>query len=296
MASGSATVILDPLLHGARVELMYRSYDYDEFLIFGHTVDGIFTFTGDPFTTYDVYQIRFPAQEFGGVQYNEARTPKFVGFSKVWRFTLLLTGASPEPDEYVVGMAIYDDATSEYIIGTLIVDGVCYTGLQYKIIPRMEEGVHIFNVEPPAGYTFVEWQIVEYGGPPIGTSIERPLSVNIDRHIWIWAEVKSVLPGEGEASIIEVNLPDKLSAGELIIGYFRVKNIGTVEDRIRCLVTTMWNGRQYAGENTVPVNSVLRYAIIDTHDIRMPSQDAVTKIEGQHKENGVWITDDTKTH
>lgn len=102
--------------------------------------------------------------------------------------------------------------------------------------------------------------------------------------------------GEGKASIIEVNLPDKLSLGDLIIGYFRVKNIGAVEDRIRCLVTTMWNGRQYAGENTVPVNSVLRYAIIDTHNITMPNEDAVIKIEGQHDENGVWITDDVRTH
>ncbi len=102
--------------------------------------------------------------------------------------------------------------------------------------------------------------------------------------------------GEGKASIIEVNLPSELSTGELIIGYFRVKNIGTVEDRIRCLVTTTWNGRQYSGENTVPVNGVLRFAIIDTHNIRMPNQDAIIKIEGQHKKDGVWVTDDTKTH
>ena len=102
--------------------------------------------------------------------------------------------------------------------------------------------------------------------------------------------------GEGKASIIEVNLPDELSAGNQIIGYFRIKNIGTVEDDMRILVTTMWDGKQYAGWNSVPVNSVLRYAIIDTHNIIMPNQDAVIKIEGQHKENGVWITDDTKTH
>ena len=102
--------------------------------------------------------------------------------------------------------------------------------------------------------------------------------------------------GEGKASIIEVNLPDELEAGDLIIGYFRIKNIGTVEDDMRILVTTMWNGSRYSGWNTVPVNSVLRYAIIDTHNIRMPNQDAIIKIEGQHKKDGVWVTDDTKLH
>ena len=65
---------------------------------------------------------------------------------------------------------------------------------------------------------------------------------------------------------------------------------------MRILVSTMWNGSRYSGWNRVPVNSVLRYAIIDTHNIRMPNQDAIIKIEGQHKKDGVWVTDDVKTH
>lgn len=101
---------------------------------------------------------------------------------------------APPAQQYIVGVAMYDDVTSEYIIGTLIIDGVRYTGEPYKILSQVDEGIHAFNVEPPAGYTFVEWQVYEYGGPLIGTSTARPLSWNIDRHIWIWAEVAAEAP------------------------------------------------------------------------------------------------------
>lgn len=115
------------------------------------------------------------------------------------RLDELFPPVTPPPEMYVVGVAMYEE--DEYIIGTLIVDGVRYTGEQFKVTGQMEAGVHIFLVEPPEGYTFVEWQVYEYGGPLLYTSTERILSVDIDRHTWIWAEVKRVLPPSAIATV-----------------------------------------------------------------------------------------------
>ena len=100
---------------------------------------------------------------------------------------------------------------------------------------------------------------------------------------------------EGKASITNINLPDELQAGEWITGYIDVKNIGTIEDNLRILITTEWDNKQYQGSASVPVGYALRIDIPEGL-ITMPEVDAIITIEGQHLEDGSWVTDDLKTH
>ena len=100
---------------------------------------------------------------------------------------------------------------------------------------------------------------------------------------------------EGRAEIIEVSLPSELVAGSWITGTVRAQNVGTVEDDLRILITTEWNGKQYQGNGSVPIDYALRVTISEGV-VTMPDIDAVITIEAQHLENGVWITDDTKSH
>lgn len=101
-------------------------------------------------------------------------------------------------------------------------------------------------------------------------------------------------PGEGQALVYEVNLPSKLEAGSWITGSIKTQNIGE-GDKLRCLITTEWDGEQFAGEGDVPADYILTITI-SAGLITMPEIDAVITIEGQHLEAGVWVTDDTKTH
>ncbi len=100
---------------------------------------------------------------------------------------------------------------------------------------------------------------------------------------------------EGKASITNINLPDELQIGEWITGYIDVKNIGTIEDNLRILITTEWDNKQYQGSASVPVGYALRIDIPEGL-ITMPEVDAIITIEGQHLEDGSWVTDDLKTH
>ena len=100
---------------------------------------------------------------------------------------------------------------------------------------------------------------------------------------------------EGKAEIIEVTLPNELTAGSWITGTVRAKNAGSVEDDLKILITTEWDGKKYKGEGSVPVGWALRVTIPEGL-IVMPDIDAVITIEAQHLENGVWITDDTRSH
>lgn len=100
---------------------------------------------------------------------------------------------------------------------------------------------------------------------------------------------------EGKAEIIEMSLPDKLDVGSWITGVVRAKNIGSVEDDLRILLTTEWNNKQYQGNGSVPVGWALKVTISEGV-ITMPSIDAVVTVDAQHLEDGVWITDDTRSH
>lgn len=120
--------------------------------------------------------------------------------------------------------------------------------------------------------------------------------VEDDRRTHVISQPPPPVEGEGRASVIEVSLPDALNAGDVITGTIRAMNIGTGDSNMRSLVTTMWNGREYRRTVNLPVNGVLTHNLPSFLGITMPNQDAVIRIEGQHEENGVWITDDTKTH
>ena len=102
-------------------------------------------------------------------------------------------------------------------------------------------------------------------------------------------------PTEGKAVVYEINLPSELAAGASITGNIKAQNIGAVEDTIRILITTQWDGAQYQGSGLVPVNSLLTVTI-GSGVITMPSLDAVIKIEAQHLEGTAYVTDDTKSH
>ena len=89
MAIGSAIVTLVPSLVGATLWLRYRSYEYDEPIIWTVTTDQPTIFDGANYTGFDLYQVQFPAQEIGGISYNEVRTPSFQ-FSTDHEYDLLL--------------------------------------------------------------------------------------------------------------------------------------------------------------------------------------------------------------
>lgn len=97
-----------------------------------------------------------------------------------------------------------------------------------------------------------------------------------------------------KASITKVSLPDKLEAGDPITGYVDITNIGSSTGRIRCLFITEWNGIPYATGGDLKVGETLR--VTPPSLLVMPEVDAVIIMKGQHLEDGVWITDDVKTH
>lgn len=95
---------------------------------------------------------------------------------------------------YIVGVGIYDEATDEYVRGTITVDGVSYSNVSTKV-SSLEEGSHIFNVTPPSGYEFVRWTVHEYTADQtlIRTSTTRPLTQAVTKSIWIWAVLRLAL-------------------------------------------------------------------------------------------------------
>jgi len=102
-------------------------------------------------------------------------------------------------------------------------------------------------------------------------------------------------PEEGKASIIEVSLPNELTKDSWITGYVRIKNIGTATARFRHFLTTEWNGKESKTEADLRPGDVLRVNFYEG-GLVMPSQDALMTIRAQRLKDGVWITDDTKTH
>ena len=98
-----------------------------------------------------------------------------------------------------------------------------------------------------------------------------------------------------KAEIVELVLPDELNEGDSILGSIKIKNVGLAKGSLRILLTTEWNNNWYESIEVVPVGDTLTANLLEGR-IVMPSQDAVMTIEAQHLEDGVWVTDDTKTH
>lgn len=203
MAAGSCKVWLNPHIVDATVELWYRSYGADVRTgIFiqpgwggGDPLAEPYIYPGSPFTSYDLYTVKFPEQTVGGVRYQATE----LGYD----FTF--------------------QGDTEYIL---------------DITPFAEEG---------------------------------------------------------KASIIEVSLPDKLTKDSWITGYVRIKNIGTATARFRHFLTTEWNGKESKTEADLRSGDILRVNFYEGGLI-MPSQDAAMTIRAQRWKDGVWITDDIKTH
>ncbi len=71
-------VYLEPPLNGARLEFRYRSYGMDQYLYSQLSVNGKTSWFQGSFTSYDLFEVRFPPQTVGGVPYLEARTGLFM--------------------------------------------------------------------------------------------------------------------------------------------------------------------------------------------------------------------------
>ena len=102
-------------------------------------------------------------------------------------------------------------------------------------------------------------------------------------------------PGEGKAQISLIDLPSELEAGAFITGLIKIKNIGEATDDLRLLVIPEWTDVQYGRDAQVAVGGTLAVSIIEGLLV-MPDKDAIIVMKGQHLEDGVWITDDEKSH
>lgn len=152
--------------------------------------------------------------------------------------------------------------------------------------------------------TYREWNIwdlteIEPGAHTYGAS--DPNCVGKSSFYYTLSAIRAKIddwigvPSEGKAEIIEVSLPSELTEGSFITGHVKFKNVGTVFSRLKCLITTEWDGKKYSTIADLEPGEV-HIAYIKEGTVVMPNQDAVITIEGQHLQFGEWITDDTKTH
>ena len=104
-------------------------------------------------------------------------------------------------------------------------------------------------------------------------------------------------PTGPEASIIEINLPTELEAGAMVVGNVKIKNIGDAAGGIRAFVTTMWDNKDFvSGSGSLAPGATHQITLTAGSNIRMPNANAEIRIRAQHLEDGVWETDDTRTH
>ncbi len=95
---------------------------------------------------------------------------------------------------HTLAVGIYDEATSEYVTGNIIIDGVLYPNKYWHVLPYGEEGTHIIDVELPAGTVFVKWEIYNWSEEtPRRESTTRPISVTLDQAIRVYAVVRLAL-------------------------------------------------------------------------------------------------------
>ena len=94
--------------------------------------------------------------------------------------------------KHFVSVGIYDELTEEYVIGTIIVDGIRYPDINYKLF-EPTEGIHTFDIETPAGYEFVSLDVHDWNGPLIQSSRTKPVSLNVVKNINVWAVLRQAL-------------------------------------------------------------------------------------------------------
>lgn len=94
---------------------------------------------------------------------------------------------------YFVSVTIYDEGTGDFVAGNIIVDGTRYSGVTTKAF-NLEEGIHSFNVEPPAGFDFVKWEVQLIStGQIISEPTTRPLPWPVTEDYRIFAALRSSL-------------------------------------------------------------------------------------------------------
>jgi len=102
---------------------------------------------------------------------------------------------------------------------------------------------------------------------------------------------------EGKCTIVAINLPDELAAGEWVTGEIIVRNDGGA-DSLALIIETVWDGGIY-GVNwggVVVQPGQEASATIPEGLIRMPNQDATIKIYGCHEQSGGEFTVDSKEY
>jgi len=161
-----------------------------------------------------------------------------------------------------------------------------------------------------------EWEFVE---TYCGCDIVRMWSPLYDQYLWTsdcdphlrfsLAEERTYIrnagfctdpplpPAEGKAEIISINLPAELYEGENVNGSATIKNVGDTVAPMRIHFTTEWDGKTYetAYEPGLSPGATLTGSWSGS-TVKMPNHDAIITIKAQRKKDGVWITDDTKTH
>lgn len=158
-----------------------------------------------------------------------------------------------------------------------------------------------------------EWEFVE---TYCGCDIVRLYQAQWDRYLWTSdcdphlrlskEEERNYIksqgycgapPAEGRASIINVDLPAELFEGENVNGSVTLKNIGDGAASMRLHFTTEWDEKTYETSYTrllSPGNTLTGSWSGST--VKMPNHDAVITIKAQRQKDGVWVTDDTKSH
>ena len=157
-----------------------------------------------------------------------------------------------------------------------------------------------------------EWEFVE---TYCGCDIVRMWSPLYDQYLWTsdcdphlrfsLAEERSYIKSqgycgvlaEGKAEIISIDLPSELSIGESVMGSATIKNVGDTTAPMRIHFTTEWDGKTYetAYEPGLSPGSTLTGSWSGS-TVTMPNHDAVITIKAQRKKDGIWVTDDIKSH
>ena len=115
-----------------------------------------------------------------------------------------------------IGVAIWDTKTERNIAGTVIIDGTSYSapeGGDVQVL--LEEGNHTVDLEVPSGYQFDEWMVYDWdAGTVLYTSTDRPLTVNLDRNLYVFAIVSPAPPPGAKAEIITLIVKDRVTGRE----------------------------------------------------------------------------------
>ena len=120
---------------------------------------------------------------------------------------ILARSEEPPPRAIAVGVGIYDEVNSQYVAGTVGVNGQEYSigAGRYEIVQFVEAGSYTFNLLAiPSGYEFDRWAVYDWsleGTPLILETSELPLQLAISQDTFIHAIVVSTIPAGEPATL-----------------------------------------------------------------------------------------------